>query len=144
MKNLSTLNGLKALVNSTLPTGCFISTHAQDIRTACLTGFWDTKCSPNISTGLFQIMGNKAVRNSADPGGVLTFEIEEAVTGGTFSDNRWADPLKIWPTRLYFKCNTGGFSLIEYRTMLNELELELYGKNCAQSGFVYVNKQLGD
>ena len=141
MNDLSTLSGIKALVNNTVPTGCYISNNAPDIRTACLTGFWDTKMAPLTSTGLFQIMGNKAIRNSVDNGGVLTFEIDRAITDESyFSDNRWLDPMKKWPTRLYFKCNTAGFPIFEYRSILNELELDLYGKNCSQGGFVYVNK----
>ena len=143
MNEISALRGIESIVNNTLPTGVFVSNNAHDIRTACLTGFWDTDVKPHTIGGLFQIVGTKPVRESIDTGGVLTFKIAEGETGGTFSDNRWYDPLKIWRSRVYFKCNDAGFPLIEYRTDLNELENSVYGNSSSkgmQCGFVYVNR----
>ena len=143
MNNLSALRGVQTLINNTAPTGVFVSNNAHDIRTACETGFWDTDVKPHNTTGLFQIVGTKPIRDSIDTGGVLTFQIEEGETGGNFSDRRWYDPLKTWRSRLYFKCNGAGFPLIEYRTNLNELEVNVYGQSASkgmQCGFVYVNR----
>ena len=143
MNDVSVLRGIDAIINNTIPTGVFVSNNAHDIRIACSTGFWDTDVKPHIIGGLFQIVGTRPIRDSSDTGGVLTFEIADGETGGTFSDNRWYDPLKVWRSRLYFKCNGAGFPLIEYRTELNELEDSVYGKSSSkgmQCGFVYVTR----
>ena len=143
MVDIPTLRGVEALVNGSIPTGVFVSDNSHDIRAACTTGFWDTDIKPHTTSGLFQIIGTKPVRNSDDSGGVLTFEIDGGETGGTFSDNRWSDRLKSWRSRIYFKCNSAGFPLIEYRAALNDLENNVYGKSSSkgmQCGFVYINK----